>query len=140
MYEKWLRALRKVTVLREARFRELLNELCGRALAVVLFGSRARGDHTPLSDWDLLAITPSGEYKLEVVDVGQVAWLPLDRLDEVLERSMIILDAVADGKVLCGDPQAFNVVKEKVEKYIRERGLVRTKSGWYPRRAVGLVD
>ena len=69
-----------------------------------------------------------------------MAWLPLDRLDEVWERSMIILDAVIDGKVLCGDPHAFKAVKEEVEKYIRERGLVRTKSGWYPRRVAGFVE
>ncbi|WP_291766860.1 nucleotidyltransferase domain-containing protein [Caldivirga sp. UBA161] len=132
MYSRWLEALSEVARLREARFREVLRELCSRSLVVVLFGSRARGDNTPLSDWDLMAIVEAGEYEIEAKDIGQVVWLPLSRLAEVLEHSMIILDAVADGKVLCGDSRIFEDVRDKVSKYIRERGLVRTRDGWFP--------
>ncbi|ADN50962.1 nucleotidyltransferase domain-containing protein [Vulcanisaeta distributa] len=133
MYSRWLEALNEVTRWREARFMELLNELCRKSLVVVLFGSRARGDNTPLSDWDLMAIIPTGEYRIEVRDIGQVVWLPLSRLREVLESSMVILDAVTDGKVLCGDSRVFDDVKDRVRRYIEERGLVRTKSGWFPK-------
>ena len=122
--------------MREARFREVLSELCGRSLVIVLFGSRARGDSTPLSDWDLMVIVPSGEYRIEALDIGQVVWLPLNRLNEVLERSMIILDAVTDGKVLCGNSRVFEEVRNRVNEYIKERNLVRTKDGWFPRSIV----
>ena len=132
MYSRWLEVLGEVSRLREARFREVLKELCSRSLAVVLFGSRARGDYTPLSDWDLMAIIPMGEYRVEVRDIGQVVWLPLSELDHVLNHSMIILDAVADGKVLCGDSGVFKYVKDKVDEYVKGKNLVRTKYGWFP--------
>jgi len=50
MFERWLEVLREVVKAREEEARRLIEELCGRALVVALFGSRARGDYTPLSD------------------------------------------------------------------------------------------
>ncbi|MCY0868342.1 MAG: nucleotidyltransferase domain-containing protein [Desulfurococcus sp.] len=117
---------------READFRRLLEELCGRALAVALFGSRARGDNTPLSDWDLLAVVESGEYRIESTSIGQILWLPLDRIEEVLGWSMIILDALADAKLLCGDRVILEKAREKALEYIREKRLIRTRAGWIP--------
>ncbi len=133
MFERWLEALREVGAERMAMANHVINELCRRAVAVVLFGSRARGDNTPLSDWDLLAIVPTGEYRVEVVSIGQVVWLPLDKLDDVLETSMIILDAVFDGKILCGDEDVFMMVKRRASGYVEEKGLVRTRAGWFRR-------
>ncbi len=49
---------------------------------------------------------------------------------------MIILDAVTDSKALCGDQGVFDAVKEKVNRYIRDRDLVRTGDGWFPRNIV----
>ena len=82
MFERWLEVLREVVKAREEEARRLIEELCGRALVVVLFGSRARGDYTPLSDWDLLAVVESGDYKVEHRGVGQVVccrWTNLTR-------------------------------------------------------------
>ena len=132
MFERWLAALREVTRAREEEARRLIEELCGRALVVALFGSRARGDYTPLSDWDLLAVVESGGYKVEHRGVGQVVWLPLDKLDDVLEWSMVVLDAVVDAKPICGDREKLEEVRKKVEEYVRRRGLVRTRHGWLP--------
>jgi Predicted nucleotidyltransferases len=132
MFERWLEVLREVARAREEEARRLIEELCGRALVVALFGSRARGDYTPLSDWDLLAVVESGDYKVEHRGVGQVVWLPLDKLDEVLEWSMVVLDAVADAKPICGDREKLEEVRKKVEEYVKRRGLVRTKHGWFP--------
>jgi len=132
MFERWLEVLREVARAREEEARRLIEELCGRALVVALFGSRARGDYTPLSDWDLLAVVESGDYKVEHRGVGQVVWLPLDKLDDVLEWSMVVLDAVADAKPICGDREKLEEVRKKVEEYVRRRGLVRTKHGWLP--------
>ncbi|MGC9131711.1 MAG: nucleotidyltransferase domain-containing protein [Pyrobaculum sp.] len=133
MFERWLEALREVSRAREEEACRLVEELCGRALVVALFGSRARGGYTPLSDWDLLAIVERGDYRVEHRGVGQVVWLPLDKLDEVLGWSMVVLDAVADGKPLCGDLSIFEEVKRRVFRYVEERGLTRTRSGWLPR-------
>lgn len=71
MYSRWLEALIEVSKWRETRFREVLNELCRKSLVVVLFGSRARGDNTPLSDWDLMAVIPTGDFRIEVRDIGR---------------------------------------------------------------------
>jgi len=132
MFERWLEVLREVARAREEEARRLIEELCGRALVVALFGSRARGDYTPLSDWDLLAVVESGDYKVEHRGVSQVVWLPLDKLDEVLEWSMVVLDAVMDAKPVCGDRKKLEEVRKKVEEYIRRKGLVRTRHGWFP--------
>jgi len=132
MFERWLEVLREVARAREEEARRLIEELCGRALVVALFGSRARGDYTPLSDWDLLAVVEGGGYKVEHRGVGQVVWLPLDKLDDVLEWSMVVLDAVADAKPVCGDREKLEEVRKKVEEYVRRRGLVRTRHGWFP--------
>jgi predicted nucleotidyltransferase len=132
MFERWLEVLREVARAREEEARRLIEELCGRALVVALFGSRARGDYTQLSDWDLLAVVESGDSKVEHRGVGQVVWLPLDELDEFLEWSMLVLDAVTDAKPICGDRGKPEYVRKKVEEYARRRGLVRTRHGWFP--------
>ena len=124
--------MREVVKAREEEARRLIEELCGRALVVALFGSRARGDYTPLSDWDLLAVVESGDYKVDHRGVSQVVWLPLDKLDEFLEWSMVVLDAVMDAKPVCGDRKKREEVRKKVEEYVRRKGLVRTRHGWFP--------
>ena len=45
---------------------------------------------------------------------------------------MVVLDAVADAKPVCGDREKLEEVRRKVEEYVRKRGLVRTKHGWFP--------
>ncbi|AEA12673.1 DNA polymerase beta domain protein region [Thermoproteus uzoniensis 768-20] len=131
MFERWLEALREVSREREEAAQHLVEELCRKAVAVALFGSRARGDHTPLSDWDFLAVVESGEYRVEQSGVGQIVWLPLDKLEDVLGWSMVILDAVADGKLLCGDAARFEELRAAVLDYARRRGLVRRAGGWF---------
>ncbi len=132
MFEKWLETLREATRAREEEARRVIEELCGKALVVALFGSRARGDHTPLSDWDLLAVVDSGGYRVEHRRVGQVVWLPLDKLEEVLEWSTVVLDAVTDAKPICGNHEKLEEVKKKVWEYAKRRRLTRTKHGWLP--------
>ncbi|MGC9136500.1 nucleotidyltransferase domain-containing protein [Caldivirga sp.] len=131
MFEKWLVTLREISRRRELEAEQVIQHLCGRSLAVALFGSRARGNNTPLSDWDLLAIVSSGEYKIEQINIGQIVRLPLSRLNDIIEYSMIILDAITDGKLLCGDPSVFNEVKARVDDYVHRMGLTRTSRGWF---------
>lgn len=46
----------------EEAIREMVADIVGAVhpLAVILFGSRARGDHRPTSDADLLVVMPEG--------------------------------------------------------------------------------
>jgi hypothetical protein len=46
---------------------------------------------------------------------------------------MMILDAVLDGKILCGDEDVFMMVKRRASDYVEEKGLVRTRAGWFRR-------
>lgn len=96
---------------------------------VVLFGSRARGDSHALSDWDIAVVQPAGEYAVRQEEFGQAVYLPLAALDELLERSMLILDIAHDGVLLCGRGDHWANPLRKARDYIREKKLLKT-SHW----------
>lgn len=94
----------------EPRLAKLV-ELCKAKLhseAVWLFGSRARGDHRPDSDWDILVIVPddASDEMIEPEQLGNIrreAGLPADVLavrdsdfwdaqDSVTTLSRIVMD------------------------------------------------
>jgi len=133
MYRDLVSLVKEVEASRKRKFEELLSKLCQEAIAVALFGSRARGDHTPLSDWDILAIIGGGQYKIEVVSIGQIVWLPLDNVGECIRKSMILLDALIDAKLICGNDEALNRARNEAMRYIEEAKLKRTRLGWVPR-------
>ena len=117
---------------RRAAFERWLRETCTRGVTVVLFGSRARGTHHALSDFDVAVITDGGDYRVERAEFGEVFHVPVERLEEVLNLSVVILDIALDGKVLCGDAARFEALRDAALRYIEERGLVKTDSGWLP--------
>lgn len=53
-----------------AKVRRYVLERCRHA-DVVLFGSRARGEHHALSDWDIAVITLAGNYAVEQRSSGK---------------------------------------------------------------------
>jgi len=77
-----------------------IKEAC-RVGDVVLFGSRARGDFHDMSDWDLAVVTQDGEYAVKTVEFG-VVYIPLAKLHQLLDFSMLILDVAYEGRLLCG--------------------------------------
>ncbi|ABO08921.1 DNA polymerase, beta domain protein region [Pyrobaculum calidifontis JCM 11548] len=118
------------------RAEELIKRLCERGGAVLLFGSRARGEAHLLSDWDLALIVAEGEYRVESTGVGQLFIVPLDKLDNILEFSMVVLDIFADGVLLCGDESLYKSALERFKRYVEEKRLVRTRLGVDPRVAL----
>ena len=74
-----------------------------------------------------------GEYRLEHVGVGQVLWVPLSSLRTLLEVSAVLLDAVMDAVLLCGDADALSAAKRVALEYVEGLGLVRTGLGWVRR-------
>ena len=114
-----------------AKVRRYVLERCRHA-DVVLFGSRSRGEHHALSDWDIAVITPAGNYAVEQEEFGQAVFLPLSALDELLASSMLILDIVHDRILLCGRGDNWDVLLKKARSYIHRRGLVKTNLGWFP--------
>ncbi len=74
----------------------------------------------------------AGDYEVRSTGVGQLFVIPLDRLDELLATSMVILDILADGVLLCGDRVLYEEALAKFRRYVEERGLVRSRLGWVP--------
>ena len=102
------------------------------AKAVVLFGSRARGDHSPLSDWDIAFITSGGE-RIGPVPTGlPIHGLPCEveclALPEAVVRRKalaighVVRGIIRDGKLLAGSwnrPNSSGAVTMRPDEYAR---------------------
>jgi hypothetical protein len=108
-----------------------MKEAC-RVGDVALFGSRARGDFHDMSDWDLAVVTQGGEYAVKTKEFGQVVYMPLAKLRQFLDFSMLILDVAHEGRLLCGRGEFWQVFAREVAQYVKERRLGKNRWGWYP--------
>lgn len=91
-----LRRLRSET---EALLGEVLKEASSVGATLILFGSRARGDHSLMSDYDLLAIYRDMPVKGGGIIVN-VFNLKLEELEEEAYRSPLVLSALLTGRVV----------------------------------------
>jgi len=106
--------------------------------AVILFGSRARGDWMPWSDYDLLIIADFKERYLnrisKVLDILKNIHLPVEphpyTISEALEMlrkgNPIIVDALEEGRILYSTAE-FEILTKEYEK-LKKRGLRRTNT------------
>jgi len=106
--------------------------------AVILFGSRARGDWMPWSDYDLLIIADFKERYLDriskVLDILKNIHLPIEphpyTISEALEMlrrgNPIIVDALEEGRILYSTAE-FEILTKEYEK-LKKRGLRRTNT------------
>ena len=106
--------------------------------AVILFGSRARGDWMPWSDYDLLIIADFKERYLDriskVLDILKNIHLPVEphpyTISEALEMlrkgNPIIVDALEEGRILYSTAE-FEILTKEYEK-LKKRGLRRTNT------------
>jgi hypothetical protein len=109
-----------------------------RARAVILFGSRARGEHTEESDADICLIAedlpedlfqrrypaPSGYRYLSVF-----GYHPQEFLHLLSEGNLFVLDIAHEGRCLYDDnfiAQAHEAYEEAISRY----HLRRTERGW----------
>ena len=99
----------------------LVNGLSGRLVAVVLFGSRARGEGSEISDWDLLVIAEGLPAKTFDRNLYLKQLIPLEwrgrvsMLAKTPEQfhgavSSLYLDVALDGQILY-DPREFAVTR-----------------------------
>ena len=106
---------------------DYINTLCSRfaVRTVVLFGSRARGDHDEFSDWDLFVVASDlPEWKQRGVAVGKgkppgvevIAWTPKE-VKRYIYR-VLLLDVATDGIPLYGD---MNWMKKLAQPHLAER-------------------
>ncbi|MEM1513262.1 MAG: nucleotidyltransferase domain-containing protein [Candidatus Jordarchaeales archaeon] len=106
-----------------------------KLIAVILFGSRARGDFKPWSDYDLLVIADFSEKYLdrvgkllEILDSGLVEPHPytLEEAVEMLKKgNPTIIDALSEGVILY-ENEEFKAIKAIYEEMVR-KGLKRSK-------------
>ncbi|MBO3769210.1 MAG: nucleotidyltransferase domain-containing protein [Thermoproteota archaeon] len=109
-----------------------------RITAVILFGSRARGDWGPWSDYDLLII---GDFKKKYVDrIGDILELlsdikiPVEPHPYTLEESLkmlrkgnpLIIDAIECGKVLYRDTDYEELLKAFLK--LKKNGMRRSNT------------
>jgi predicted nucleotidyltransferase len=110
-----------------------IKEAC-RIGDVALFGSRARGDFHDMSDWDLAVVTQDGEYAVKTEEFGQVVYIPLAKLHQLLAFSMLILDVAYEGRLLCGRGEFWQEFTREVMQYAREKRLRKIGGGGIPSR------
>ena len=109
-----------------------------RIYAAILFGSRARGDWGPWSDYDLLIIADfekpylqrTAEISKELVDIDipvEVHPYTLKEAEEMLKKANpLIVDALEEGIIL-KSANELNHLKKLLER-LKEKGLKRTET------------
>lgn len=128
---RWIELAKRREAEIVAEASRFVREAC-REGDVALFGSRARGTHHRLSDWDIAVITASGSHAVEARGFGQVFRIPLGELRQILEFSMVVLDVAFEGVFLCGRGDYWAEFVKAAREYVRARRLVKTRHGWYP--------
>jgi len=110
-----------------------------RVKVVILFGSRARGDWLPWSDYDLLIIADFKEKYLDRIKsvLEAIGDIPIDiephpyTLNEaitLLRRGVpTIVDALEEGKVLYAEEEELSKLMD-IYKKLKMRGLRRTET------------
>lgn len=120
--------------------RHLHEQLGEQLIAVALFGSRARGEATGTSDWDLLVVAtglperPLARYQalkrcLPPYWRGRISLLA--RTPGEFESALppLFLDIAADGQVLYDPTGYLSGRLQQVRRLIRRLGLIRRRRG-----------
>lgn len=110
-----------------------------KARVIILFGSRARGDWGPWSDYDLLIIADFREKYLDriarVLEVLNDVPLPIEPHPYTLEEALnmlrrgcpTIVDALEEGKVLYAEERCLRKLIEVLSE-LKKRGLRRSET------------
>ncbi|MEM3481298.1 MAG: nucleotidyltransferase domain-containing protein [Candidatus Korarchaeum sp.] len=121
------------------RFAERVTSLHGRVL-VIVFGSRAKMEEYAASDTDILVVldrvTP-GEL-VRLAEEARRSGIPSPEIHlytfEDLEKAKgnaVIMDAVLEGVPIIDTEKVMDRLRKSIEEYVREKGLVKTRNGWW---------
>lgn len=111
--------LRRLDELTKAAYEDLLSSLKERRVTLILFGSRASGTHTLLSDYDLLAIYDDEPVKSKGLTVN-VFNVKRSELTEKLNSPMLI-SALLGGKIILDNLNLSQKILELKEE-LKRRG------------------
>ncbi len=116
--------------------RKIIEEF--KPIAIILFGSRARGDWGPWSDYDVLVIADFKEAYLErigrIIELLRNVKIPIEPHPYTLEEAIsmlyrgnpTIIDAIEEGVFLHSTPEAQKLLNEYHR--LKSKGLKRTKT------------
>ncbi len=122
------------------RLRHLVKEVLARyrVHAIILFGSRARGDWLPTSDYDLLVIadfkSPFLDRISELSALAEGSGLPvefhpytMEEVREMLRRGVVsVIDALEEGVTLYED-ESFREIREIFSR-MKRKGMKRSET------------
>lgn len=109
-------------------------------VAIVLYGSRARGDHHPQSDWDLLVIAeglPKKPFRrhLDLKRMlpdrwrGRVSLLAKTPAEFEAHLPSLFLDIALDGHILYDTDGYISIRLAHINQRMQEQGLYREQQG-----------
>lgn len=110
----------------------------GGARAVILFGSRVRGQHTEESDVDVCLIAddlPEDTFQRRYPAPSGYRWLsvfgfhPHEFLRMLRQGNLFVMEIVQEGKLLYDDG-FFRQVRAIYQEAVQRYNLQRTKGGW----------
>lgn len=134
---RYVDVLKRVEEERSLALRRYLSKFRDKRVTVVLFGSRARGDHNLHSDYDLLVISESPvEVKPHLIEPALVAScfnVLADELREKVYESSIVVSALVEGMVLLDSLGLENVLKDLRERIKLEGARVTANLIAFPR-------
>lgn len=147
MLRRFYEALRAREEERRARFEEFVEwakkSFQGR-LTLILFGSRARGDQSMLSDYDVLAICEGDVFEAlrERAPTGvQLFHLSPRRIEEEVGGfNTIVIDAALEGRVVYDGLGVWERLRRLAGREVERRGLAKTGIGWMPARRAKRPD
>jgi len=124
--------------LRRKAFESYLSKLSRMEVSVILFGSRARGETTALSDYDLLVIKRSPDigvkpHEIEPKLEATVVETTLDKLKEEARYNSLILAAILEGKLILDNLKIQHEIQELRKKLTRQGALVTNKGVYFPK-------
>jgi predicted nucleotidyltransferase len=123
----------------EEAFERYLASLKDEAVTLILFGSRARGEQTAMSDYDLLVIKKRGATSSAYrnfdprlnVSIFEV-WL--DELESAAYWNSVVLSALLEGHILLDNLEVKEEFMKLRERLLREGAYVSRKGVRFPKR------
>ena len=132
MLRGFLKKLAERDRARRSKLKELLSRAEGMKVAVILFGSRAKGEGSLSSDFDLLLVGDDAQrFKEMLIDLAIPADVHAFSLRSALEEmpsSSLLLDAFQEG-ILLYDGVGVARLFEKARE-LKKKGLGRKATGW----------